>query len=97
MSTKRDELVVTDTIYSDTPAVDSGATIAQVFDDVKSLVSAVYFIKIDWQFINTFEDQSAWGAPSTELISDQEQVKISNQVKKVLHAYCIDDWQREPH
>jgi len=55
------------------------------------------FIKTNWQFINTLEDLIwKWGAPS-KLISDSAQVKNSNQVKEVLHAYCIDDWQSEPH
>ncbi len=54
---RRDEPVAMDTIYSDTPAVDSGATIAQVFVSIESLVTDVYAIKTDWQFINTLEDQ----------------------------------------
>jgi len=37
-----------------------------------------------------------WGAP-TKHISDQAQVEISNQVKEILHAYCIADWQSESH
>jgi len=35
---RSDELVATNTIYLNTPVVDSGATIAQVFVAVKSLV-----------------------------------------------------------
>jgi len=54
---RRDELVAINTIYLDTPAVDSGATIAQVFVGVELLVINVYAIKTDWQFINTLEDQ----------------------------------------
>ena len=79
---RRDELVAMDTIYSDTPAVDSGATISQVFVGVESLVTNVYVIKTDRQFINTLEDQIwTWGAP-TKLISDWAQLEISNQVRK---------------
>jgi len=36
------------------------------------------------------------GAP-TKLISNWAQVEISNQVKEILHAYCIADWQSELH
>ena len=32
-----------------------------------------------------------------KLISDWAQVEISNQVKEILCAYYIDDWQSEPH
>ena len=67
---RRDEPVATDTIYSDTPAVDSGATIAQVFVGVESLVTDVYAINTDRQFLNTLEDQiRARGAP-TKLVSN---------------------------
>jgi len=54
---RRDELVAMDTIYSDAPDIDSGATIAQVFVGTESLVTDVYAIKTDRQFINTLEDQ----------------------------------------
>jgi len=36
------------------------------------------------------------GSP-VKLISDCAQVEISNQVKEILCAYCITDWQSEPH
>jgi len=94
---RRDEPVAMDTIYSDTPAIDSGATITQVFVGVESLVTDVYAIKTDRQFINTLEDQMwTWGAP-TKLVSDCSLVEISNQVKEILRAYYIADWQSEPH
>jgi len=67
---RRHEPVAMDTIYSDTPAVDSGATIAQVFVGVESLVTDVYAINTDRQFLNTLEDQiRARGAP-TKLVSN---------------------------
>ncbi len=94
---RRDELVAMDTIYLDTPAVDSGATITQVFVGVDSLVTDVYVIKTDRQFINTLEDQIRTQGTPTKLISNRAQVKISNQVKEILQAYCIDDWQSKPH
>ena len=37
----RNEAVATDTIISDTPAIDSGVTMAQIFVGKDSLVSAV--------------------------------------------------------
>ncbi len=94
---RRYEPVSIDTIYLDTPAIDSGATIAQGFADVESLVTDVYAIKTDQQLINTLEDQiQTQGAP-TKLISDWAQIEISNQVKEILHAYCIDEWQSDLH
>jgi len=65
---------------------------------VESLVTDVYHaIKTDRQLINTLKDQIQTQRAPTKLISNQaQQVEISNQVKEILHAYCIDDWQSEP-
>ena len=51
----------------------------------------------DKQFVTTLEDViPQFGAP-TKLISDREQVEISNKVLAILHALVIGDWQCEPH
>ena len=57
----RHEPVATDTIYSDTPAVDSGVKQAQVFVGRDSLVADVYPIKSGQKFVNTLEDKSEEG------------------------------------
>ena len=53
---RRHEPVATDTIFSDTPAVDSGVKQAQVFVGRDSLVADVYPMKSGTQFVNTLED-----------------------------------------
>jgi len=53
---RRKEAVATDTIYSDTPAIASGATQAQFFCGQQSLVCDVFEMKTDKQFVNTLED-----------------------------------------
>ena len=53
---RRHESVATDTIFSDTPAVDSGVKQAQVFVERDSLVANVYPMKSGKQFVNTLED-----------------------------------------
>ena len=64
------EAVVTDTIFSDTPAVDDGPTMAQFFCGHDTLVCDAYGIKSTKQFINTLSDNiRKWGAMDT-LISD---------------------------
>jgi len=73
-----------DTLYSDTPAIDSGTTIAQVFVGMESLVTNLYAIKTDWQFINILQDQIGTRGAPTKLVSDCAQVEISNQVKEAL-------------
>ena len=58
----RHEAVATDTVYSDTPAVDSGVKQAQLFIGKESLVSDVYPMQSGKQFVNTLEDKysQAW-------------------------------------
>jgi len=91
------EAVATDTIYSDTPAIDDGATCAQVFVGRDTLVADVYGMKSDKQFVDMLEDNICKRGAMDKLISDSAQVGISNKVQDFLHAYCIDDWQSEPH
>jgi cell envelope opacity-associated protein A len=51
---RRNEPVATDTVFSDTPAVDSGVTAAQLFVGHESLVADVYGLKTDCRM--TFEN-----------------------------------------
>ena len=50
------EPIATDMVYSDTPAVDCGHTCAQLFVGTLSLVTDVYGMKTDSQFVKTLED-----------------------------------------
>ena len=47
---RRNESVATDTVYSDTPAIDSGAASAQIFVGTTSLLTDVYGMKTDKQY-----------------------------------------------
>ena len=74
---RRSEAVVTDTIFSDTPAVDDGSTMAQFFCGRDTLVCDAYSIKTTKQFINTLSDNiRKWGAMDI-LISDGGKYEIS--------------------
>ena len=53
---RRHEPVATDTVFSDTPAVDSGVKQAQVFVGRDTLVADAYPMKSGKQFVNTLED-----------------------------------------
>ena len=53
---RRSEAVATDTIFSDTPAVDDGSTMAQFFCGRDTLVCDAYGIKSTKQFINTLSN-----------------------------------------
>ena len=67
---RRSESVATDTIYSDTPAVDSGVTQAQCFVGCKTMVCDAYPMKTDKQFVNTLEDNIRTRGAMDRLVSD---------------------------
>ena len=91
------EAVATDTIFSDTPAVDDGSTMAQFFCGRDTLVCDAYGIKSTKQFINTLSDNiRKWGAMDT-LIRDGGKYEISKRVTDLLHSLFIQDYQSEPY
>ena len=94
---RRQEAVATDTVYSDTPAVDCGVKLAQIFIGKQSLVSDVYPLKSGSHFINTLEDNIRIRGAMDLLISDSAKNEISNKVKDILRTYHIKDWQSEPY
>ena len=94
---RRSEAVATDTIFSDTPAIDSGVTMAQIFVGKRTLVIAVYPLKSQKQFVNTLEDNIRFRGAMTKLISDYAKVEISNKVKDILRMYQSSSWNSEPY
>ena len=94
---RRHEAVATDTVYSDTSAVDSGVKQAQLFVGKESLVSDIYPMRSGKQFINTLEDNILRHGAMDKLISDSAKNEISHKVQDNLRAYNISDWQSEPH
>ena len=94
---RRSEEVATDTIFSDTPAIDSGVTMAQIFVGKRTLVTDVYPLKSQKQFVNTLEDNIRFRGAMTKLISDYAKVEISNKVKGILRMYHSSSWNSEPY
>ena len=94
---RRNEAVATDTVYSDTPAVDSGVKQAQLFVGKESLVSDIYPMRSGKQFINTLEDNIHRCGVMDKFISDSAKNEISHKVQDIIRAYNISDWQSEPH
>ena len=74
---RRSEAVATDTIFSDTPAVDDGSTMAQFFCGRDTLVCDAYGIKSTNQFINTLSDTIRKRGAMDNLISDRGKYEIS--------------------
>ena len=69
---RRHEAVATDTVHSDTPAVDSVVKQAQLFVGKESLVSDIYPMRSGKQFVNTLEDNIHRRGAMDKLISDSD-------------------------
>ena len=94
---RRHEAVATDTVFSDTPAIDSGVKQTKVFIGRDTLVADAYTMKSGKQFVKTLEDNiRMWGAMD-KLQSDSAKTEISNKVMHSLRAYHISNWHSEPY
>ena len=93
---RRNEPVATDTVFSDTPAVDSGVTAAQIFVGRHTLVADCYGLKTDKEFVNTLEDNIRERGAMDKLISDCAKAEMSHRVQQILRALCIQSWYSEP-
>ena len=91
------EAVATDTIFSGTPAVDDGPTMAQFFCGHDTLVCDTYGIKSTKQFINTLSDNIRKRGAMDTLISDGGKYEISQRVTDLLHNLFIQDYQSESY
>ncbi len=94
---RRNEDLLTDVVYSDTPAIDDGSTSASVYSGRSSHVLDVFGMKSDKQFVNTLEDIIRDRGAPTRLLSDHANTICSARVKDILRALCIGAWTSEPH
>ena len=94
---RQSEEVATDTIFSDTPAIDSGVTMAQIFVGIRTLVTDVFPLKSQKQFVSTLEDNIRFRGAMTKLISDYAKVEISNKVTDILRMYHSSSWNSDPY
>ena len=94
---KRHEPVATDTVFSDTSAVDSSVKQAQVFVGRDTLVADAYAIKSGKQFVNTLEDKIRRRGAMDKPLSGSAKTEISNKVMDILRAYHISNWHSEPN
>jgi transposase InsO family protein len=90
------EDLLTDVVYSDTPAIDDGSTSASVYSGRCSHVLDAFGMKTDKQFVTTLEDVICErGAPS-RLLSDHALTIRSQRVVDILRALYIGAWTSEP-
>ena len=95
---RRHEDVATDTLYSDTPAVDDGSTAAQFFIGRKSIYRTAHSLgKSDKNFVHTLHDEIQRYGAMDKIISDNAKAQISDRVKDILRTFNVKDWQSEPY
>ena len=94
---RRNEPVATDTIFSDTPAINDGSTMAQFFVGRETLVCDAYGINTQKQFINTLYDNIRFRGAMTTLITDGGRYEISKKVADLLRSLFIKQHESEPY
>ena len=94
---RRNEPVATDTIFSDTPAINDGSTMAQFFVGRDTLVCDAYGIKSQKKFINTLYDNIRFRGAMTTLITDGGRYEISKKVADLLRNLFIKQHESEPY
>jgi hypothetical protein len=97
------EVVATDTFFSDVPAHDDGilghggTTEVQIYCGTTSLITSAHPMKSESDMPGTLLDFiRKIGAPNA-LFSDNAKAQTSKIVQKILRMYAIDDFQCEPH
>ena len=77
---RRNEPVLTDTVFSDTPAINDGSTMAQFFVGKDTLVCDAYGIKSQKQFINTLYYNIKTRKANHTIITDGENMKSQRKL-----------------
>ena len=94
---RQNEAVATDTIFSDTPAINDGSTMAQFFVGRDTLVCDAYGIKSQKEFMNTLYDNIRFRGAMTTLITDGGRYEISKKVADLLRKLFIKQHESEPY
>jgi hypothetical protein len=82
---RRNEDVATDTLYSNTPAIDDGSTAAQFFIGLISKFRSIHSLgKSDKEMVNSLMDEIRKRGAMNRLISDQAKAELSARVLDVL-------------
>ena len=94
---RRHESVATDTIFSDTPAIDDGATCAQLFIGLTSKYCEAIGMKIDGELVSALMDTIRKNGAMDRIVTDGGEALISKKVFNILRHLCIKNWHNEPY
>ena len=89
--------MATDTVFSDTPAIPDGSTMAQFFVGKDTLVCDASGIKSQKQFINTLYDNIKTRGAMDTIITDGGKYEISKNVADLLRSLFIKQYESEPY
>ena len=94
---RRHEAVATHTHYSDTPAIDSGVKLAQLFVGKDSLLSDIYPMRSGKQFVNTLEDTICrHGAPTRSRTSSVPTTSVISSLNHTIRIKTLLNGGIEP-
>ena len=93
---RRNEDVATDTLYSNTPAIDDGSKAAQYFVGITSKYQTAHPVgDSDANFVSALMDEIRRRGAMNTLISDGAKAQLSKRVLAILRTFVIDNWQSE--
>ena len=93
---RREEDVSSDTVYGPVPAVDDGSTMAQIFVGASTLLTDVYGMTTEKQFVNTLADNIRERGAMNRLLTDSAAVETSEKAKELLRMLLVGAWSSEP-
>jgi hypothetical protein len=97
------EMVATDTFFSDTPAADDGlldhggVTMVQVYVGRDSLLTRTFPMQQESDMHKTLQDFIRYEGAPTALKSDNALTQIGTKTREILRLYNIRDFRCEPH
>ena len=94
---RRSEDVASDTLFSDTPAIDSGVKCAQIFFGTHTMVTDIHAMGTSKELFTTLQDTVIKGGAPNCLLADSARVECSYRVMTYLRLLFIDIWQSEAY
>ena len=94
---RRHESVATDTIFSDTPAIDDGTTCAQLFVGLSRKYCEAIGMNTDGEFVSALMDTIQENGAIDRIVKDGREGLISKKVCNILRHLCIKNWHTEPY
>jgi hypothetical protein len=86
---RRNEAVATDTVYSDTRAIDNGYKCTQLFVGRETLVTDIHGMKTDKEFITSPEEAILKRGAMDKLISDRALSEINKKIHDILRVTLL--------